>query len=486
MVLALSLLLALLLARTVVFGEQPWIRVACVLCVALVVTRAARQTSAAVTLARGAVQRAAITAGMMPIPQRGGSGAPWRFRPRVAMVPRAAQALVLALIAAGSVDTATWLVRDAPLVSLTPSISAIGALIRTAVGPTGTTPPAPVAVAKEPGIAGDVEVAPNGDLIFADTRRGVIHRFDVAALSDAVRARSVVSDADERQVLFTDGRIDSPTSVSIGPDGDLYVADARHNRVTRINDSGDMVLLAGTGIRGFDGDLKSALNASLNAPNGVAVASNGDVYIADSGNNRIRVVSAATGMIRTMAGTGESGPSDADDAVLGDGGPARLARLSMPMDVAIGPDGDIYVADLGHDRVRVIDRTTGIITTIAGDGRPRSAGDGGPARRASLAGPIGLALSWSKREVTVFVAEYLGGSVRAITRGGDISSVGTPGRFSAPSRLAYRQGGWLYVVDDKGAVTVVNVSRGRPIQVAGVITRGQRHEMVSLAGRAIE
>jgi hypothetical protein len=88
--------------------------------------------------------------------------------------------------------------------------------------------------------------------------------------------------------------------------------------------------------------------------------------------------------------------------------------------------------------------------------------------------------------VTVFVAEYLGGSVRAITRGGDISSVSTPGRFSAPSRLAYRQGGWLYVVDDKGAVTVVNVSRGRPIQVAGVITRGQRNGMVSLVGRAIE
>jgi DNA-binding beta-propeller fold protein YncE len=198
------------------------------------------------------------------------------------------------------------------------------------------------------------------------------------------------------------------------------------------------------------------------------------------------VVSAATGVIHTVAGTGESGPSDADDAVLGDGGPAKQARLSMPMDVAIGPDGDIYIADMGHHRVRVIDGATGVITTIAGDGDPRSAGDGRPARAASLAGPAGLALSWSKRQVTVFVAEYLSGKVRAITRGGDISTVVAPGRFSAPSRLAYRRGGWLYVVDDKGAVTVVNVSRGRPIQVAGVITRGQRHDMVSLAGRAIE
>ena len=173
--------------------------------------------------------------------------------------------------------------------------------------------------------------------------------------------------------------------------------------------------------------------------------------------------------------------------MLGDGGPAKQARLSMPMDVAIGPDGDIYVADMGHHRVRVIDAATGVITTIAGDGHSRSAGDGGPARGASLAGPAGLALSWSlKGQVTVFVAEYPGGSVRAITRGGAIATVGARGRFSAPSRLAYRPGGWLYVVDDKGAVTVVNVSRGRPIQVAEVMTRGRRNEMVSLAGRAIE
>ena len=117
--LALSLLLALILARAADLVEQSWVSVACVICVALAVSRAAWQTSAAVTLARGAVQRTAITAGMMPIPQRGGSGAPWPFRSRVAMVPRAAQGLVLALIAAGSVDNATWLVRDAQLLSST-------------------------------------------------------------------------------------------------------------------------------------------------------------------------------------------------------------------------------------------------------------------------------------------------------------------------------------------------------------------------------
>jgi glycosyltransferase involved in cell wall biosynthesis len=474
-VLALSMLLALILARAAVLVELPWVSVACVLCVAFAASRAAWQTSAAVALARGAVQRAAITAGMMPIPQRGRSGAPWRIRPRVAMVLLGAQALILALLAAGSVDHATSVLRNTRWLRLTPSTIAV------------RTPDKKPPVAKRPGIAGDVAVAPNGDLFFADTRRGVIHRFDVAALNESVRVRSVLSAADERQVLFSDARVDSPTSVTIGQDGELYVADARHNRVARINDSGDMVVLAGTGTPGFRGDRRPAIHASLNAPNGIAVAWNGDVYIADSGNNRIRMVSATTGVINTVAGVGESGPSDADDAVLGDGGPAKLARLSMPMDVAIGPEGDIYIADTGHHRVRVINAATGVITTIAGDGDPRSAGDGGPARAASLAGPAGLALSWSlKGQVTVFVAEYLGGNVRAITRGGAISTVGAPGRFSAPSRLAYRPGGWLYVVDDKGAVTVVNVSRGRPIQVAGGIKDGQRHDVVSLAGRTIE
>ena len=197
------------------------------------------------------------------------------------------------------------------------------------------------------------------------------------------------------------------------------------------------------------------------------------------------MVSAATGLIHTIAGTGNVGPLDADDIALGDGGPAKDAHLAAPMDVAVGPGGDIYIADMGHHRVRVIDGTTGTITTIAGNGAPRSTGDGGPARGASLAGPVGLALSSTKGLVTVFVAEYLGGNVRVITRGGSISTVRATGRFRAASRLEYLRGGWLYVVDDRGAVTLVNTTRGHAVQVAAVMTRGQqRPEMIlPLAGQ---
>jgi sugar lactone lactonase YvrE len=304
----------------------------------------------------------------------------------------------------------------------------------------------------------------------------VIHHFAMAALNEPARVTAIVSDSDDQQVMFSDWRVNSPTAVAIGPDGDLYVADGQSHRVSRINsDSGGLVTLAGSGVATFDGDLKPAVSAALNTPNGIAVAANGNVYIADSGNNRIRMISAVTGLIHTIAGTGEAGPPDADDIALGDGGPAKNARLDSPMDVAVAPGGDVYIADMGHHRVRVIDGKTGIITTIAGDGVPRSAGDGGPARGASLAGPVGLALSWSKQQITVYVAEY-GGGIRAITRGGRIATVRTTVRLGAPSRLEYVRGGWLYVVDYKGAVTLVNTSRGNAVQVAAV--RGQRHEIV--------
>jgi DNA-binding beta-propeller fold protein YncE len=337
-----------------------------------------------------------------------------------------------------------------------------------------------------PAIAGDVAVAPNGDLIVADARRGVIHRFDMTALNEPMRVRSEVSETNDRKVLSSEWRIDAPAAVALGQDGDVYVADARGNRVSRIDgDTGKMTVIAGSGEAGFDGDLAPARSARLNAPSAVAVAPNGDVYIADSGNHRVRVVSPTTGLIRTVAGTGQTGPAGANADAIGDGGPATDAHLNTPTDIALAPDGSLYIADMGHHRVRVIDWETGRIATVAGDGRARSAGDGGPARGASLAGPAGLALSWSKRQVTVFVAEYLSGSIRAISPGGGISTVGATGRFTAPSRLAYRSGGWLYVVDER-AITVVNLWRGRTIQMATAIARTPRHDMVEPPRRTIQ
>jgi NHL repeat len=468
--LALSLMLALLVARSIALE---WGGIGVALAVALVIGRAAWQTSSAVSAAKAAIERAAFTVGMTPVRLRTRPRSRRAFSPRGASFAQPVLAMALALLVADVVDNGVSLLRDTgPL----PVASPIAAVAAAGVSPLFT---------RMPQIAGDIAVASNGDLLFADARRGVIHHFAMTALNEPARVTATVSDSDDQQVLSSDWRVNSPTAVAVGPDGDLYVADARSHRVSRINgDSGEIETLAGLDAAAFDGDLKPAVNAALNTPNGIAVGANGDIYIADSGNNRIRMISAATGLIHTIAGTGDTGPPDADDTALGDGGPAKNARLDAPMDVVVAPGGDVYIADMGHHRVRVVDGTTGIITTIAGDGVPRSAGDGGPARGASLARPVGLALSWSKQQVTVYVAEY-GGAIRAITRGGSISTVRATVRFGTATRLEYLRGGWLYVVDDKGAVTVVNTSRGHAIQVAAV--RGPRHELVPpLAGQPIQ
>jgi O-antigen biosynthesis protein len=479
-----GLILALIIAGETFIVRWPWLSVAAALGVAVAFGRAAWQASAAVGLAREAVQRAALTGGMMPIPLRGRTPLRWQFVPRLAMFPQRVYGVLLALLAAGAVETAGSLLRDARPPRIASPIAAA-----TLPAATLTIPrtPAPGAVAGD--IAGDIAVAPNGDLLFADSRRGVIHRFNMMPLNEPLRVRSVVGETDDRQVLSSDWRINFPTAVAVGRDGDLYIADARGNRVSRIDsESGEIVAFAGSGTAGYDGDMKPAISASLNNPTGIAVAENGDVYIADSGNHRIRVVSPISGLIWTIAGNGVVEPEDSpelDDRTLGDGGRADQARLRTPTAVVLAPDGDIYIADMGHHRVRVVNGTNGIITTIAGDGEARSTGDGGPARGASLAGPVGLALSWSKQQVTVYVAEYLSGNVRAITPGGGISTVESPRRFSAPSRLAYRSGGWLYVLDEVGAVTVVNVSRGRTIQMAAA-TRTPRQETVVFARQRIQ
>ena len=164
-------------------------------------------------------------------------------------------------------------------------------------------------------------VASNGDLLFADARRGVIHHFAMAALNEPARVTATVSDSDDQQVLSWIGAsirqrrwpsdltatCTSPTPEPPGqPDQWRLWRDRDARRVGRE--------------AAFDGDLKPAVNAALNTPNGIAVAANGNIYIADSGNNRIRMISAATGLIHTIAGTGDTGPPDADDIALGDGG----------------------------------------------------------------------------------------------------------------------------------------------------------------------
>src|SRR4029078_8932966 len=136
-----------------------------------------------------------------------------------------------------------------------------------------------------------------------------------------------------------------------------------NDRIRRVDKPTHVITtIAGSGENGYDGDDKPATAAALNTPNAVACAPNGDIYVADTLNYRVRVVEARTGLIHTVAGDGTPG----ENQPVGDGGPAVAAHLNMPADVQIAPNGDIYIADMHHNRIRRVDARTRIITTAAG------------------------------------------------------------------------------------------------------------------------
>jgi DNA-binding beta-propeller fold protein YncE len=239
--------------------------------------------------------------------------------------------------------------------------------------------------------------------------------------------------------------------VAIAPDGDLVIADSHNNRIRRVDrPTGVIMTIAGSGESGYDGDGRPALMSALNTPSAVAVASNGDIYIADTLNYRVRMLDAKTGLIFTVAGNGEPG----ETMEVGDGGPALNATLNLPSDVAIDPiSGDLYIADMHHNRVRRVDAQTHVISTVAGSAWGYS-GDEGPATEARLAGPAGVAVVPDPTgKVTVFIADYYNGSVRAVGPDGIIRDMSDDGRqaFTAPSRVAFATAGphrgWLYVAD---------------------------------------
>lgn len=183
-----------------------------------------------------------------------------------------------------------------------------------------------------------------------------------------------------------------PHRVVADGSGNIYIADGTNHRIRKVDSSGNITTIAGTGVAGSDGDGGPAVDASINQPHGIARDSSGNLFIAEG--SRLRVVSAVTatqygvsmaaGNIYTIAGTATAGFNS-------DGSPATAKNLDHPRAVAVDPSGNVYVADGWNRRVRKID-TAGGITTIAGTGTAGSSGDGGPATSATLNQPWGVAL----------------------------------------------------------------------------------------------
>ena len=219
-----------------------------------------------------------------------------------------------------------------------------------------------------------------GDLFVADFGASRIWRRDPGGALTAVAGTGVSgSSGNGGPALKAEIQ---PAQVAVGPAGDLYFDDANADRT--VDAGGTIDAFAGTGTAGFSGDGGPAVSAALGAEGlGVAADANGNVYLGDQGNHRIRKVDRA-GIITTIAGTGVAGST-------GDGGPATAATVEQPRSIAVDPAGNVYFADWGTNTVRRID-TAGIITTVAGTGVPGFSGNCGPAIAAQLFQPYGLAL----------------------------------------------------------------------------------------------
>lgn len=277
-----------------------------------------------------------------------------------------------------------------------------------------------------------------GDLLIAEEGRKAIRKLDAAGMLATVAAAGMWD----------------PVAVVPAGAGDLFVADYLGNRVVKVTARGAVVPVAGTGEAGFSGDGGPALGARLDRPRGLARDRRGNLYVADSGNHRVRMITPA-GDITTIAGTGSAGGQ-------GGGGLARQAQLDTPAGLAVDAEGNLYVAERGGHRIRRID-AAGRISTVAGDGRPGYGGDGGAAREARLDSPAGLAVD---RDGNLYIADTGNHRVRYVARDGMIRTIagdGTAGFAGdgGPAHLARLNSPAAVAVDPEGRIYIADLDNGR-------------------------
>ena len=245
----------------------------------------------------------------------------------------------------------------------------------------------------------------------------------------------------------------TPTGIAVDTAGNRYIADGDTNAILKVTAAGVISRFAGNAswAAGFAGDNAKANLASLNNPRGVAVDLAGNVYIADTYNNRIRKVTIATGNISTVAGPGTR--------LLGDGGIATSAIIRAPTAIALDAAGNLYIADTNNHRIRKIDAATNIITTIAGTGTSGYSGDGASATLATISSPSGVAVDASGN---IYIADMNNHRVRKITKTTNVittvagngtagfsgeNTVATAAKLNAPEGVSISPSGELFIAD---------------------------------------
>ena len=270
-----------------------------------------------------------------------------------------------------------------------------------------------------------------------------------------------------------------PFMCAFDPQGNLFVAEATNHCVRRIDkDTGLITTVAGNGTEGYSGEGGPAVLATMNQPYSLQIAANGDIFIVDRLNAAIRRVEAATGVITTVAGTGQPGYS-------GDGGPGTLAQLREPNDCFLDGRDGLLIADIQDQRVRHLDLGTGVITTFAGNGEKARTGDGGPALEAGILGARAVCMD---RRGNTYIAERVGNGVRVVNSSGVMSTLAGTGErgysgdggpalaatWGAPKAVRCDHQDNLLVVDTENhAIRRIDATTGLVITVAGGRQGGQ-------------
>ena len=292
-----------------------------------------------------------------------------------------------------------------------------------------------------------------GTLFFADQSNQRIRRVDAATGEITTVAGNGDLGFGGDNGPATNASLASPADVAIDSDGNLFIADRLNHRIRKVSVAGEITTVAGNGTPGFSGEGVQATLASLDGPSGVAVDNAGNLFIADQANHRIRRVDAASGVITTVAGNGTAGFS-------GDGGQATLATLAGPFNVALDSAGNLFIADQANHRIRRVDAASGVITTVAGNGTAGFSGDGGQATSARLEAPSGVALD---SDGNLFIADQINQRVRRVDAAtGVITTVAgrdddpgfsgdggpaTSARLANPSDVAIDTDGNVYIAD---------------------------------------
>ena len=264
----------------------------------------------------------------------------------------------------------------------------------------------------------------------------------------------------------TAAELASPSAIGIDASGNVYFADYSNQRIRMINSSGVISTFAGNGFSGYSGDGGQATAAELNSAFGVCFdAATGNVYIADGSNNCVRMVNTS-GIISTIAGNGTS-------AFSGDGGPATAAEMSFPEFVVTDNSGNLYIADNGNGSIRMVN-SSGIISTIIGNGTQGYSGDGGQATAAQLNSPGGMSIDGSGN---IFVADESNNRIRMVNSSGIINTVAGIGTFGYSGDGGQATAAELNVpydvsVDAYGDLYVADLSNSviRMIDATGVIS----------------